>query len=168
MFAWEREALGIDTLGAIAGSVSTRMRLEVASSNRSAWWIATLFGPDFWLHWRVGLLRPTYLGTAAAPIAPPSPLLLEWPRHLTRRQALIEESLDYIAVSPAILEEKALAFAVVGAMADEAAAGVVEPADQWTLVAPSALEDRLNMAEGCDCRVRLLPSTYRAQRPHAR
>ena len=167
MFAWEREALGIDTLGEIQGSVSTRMRLEIAGSNRSAWWIAMLFGPDFWTHWRVGLLRPTYLGACDTPIAPPDPLLLGWPKHLERRP-LIEESLDFIAVCPAILNEKALAFGVIGAMAEEVSAGTVEPAHRWTLVSPTDLRERLGLVAGTEVRIRLLPATYRADPPHRR
>lgn len=165
MYAWEREALGIDTLGEIQGSVTTRMRIELGGTSRAAWWIATLFGPDFWTHWRVGLLRPTLFGMTEGPVAPPPQLILELPAYLAQRAARLDEALDYIAVCPAVLESKALAFAVIGATTDEVSSGRVEPADRWTLVAPSDLVERLGLAEGSELQVRLLPASYRADPP---
>lgn len=168
MYAWERDALGIDTLGEIRGSVSARMRIEIAGSSRAAWWIATLFGPDFWTHWRVGLLRPTLFGVTDAPISPPEPLVLAWPKHLYRKVALSVDPVDFIAVCPAIVAEKALAFAVAGVTPGEVASGPAEPADRWALVAPTALVDRLKLTDGASVGVRLLPASYRVDPPHQR
>ena len=168
MYGWERDALGIGTLGEIRGSVSTEMTIEVTASNRAAWWIATLFGPDFWTHWRVGLLRPTILGTAQAPIAPPDPLLLSLPGHVGQKLAAADQPQDFIAVCPAIVEEKALAFAVVGTTAEEEAGKRVGPRERWALVAPSDLTHRLKLVDGARVRVRLLPASYRADPPHSR
>jgi len=168
MYGWEREALGIGTLGEIRGSVSTEMTIEVAASSRAAWWIATLFGPDFWTHWRVGLLRPTILGAAQNPVAPPDPLFLSLPGHVGQKLAAADAPQDFIAVCPAVVEEKALAFAVVGATAEEMAGKHVGPRERWALVAPSDLTQRLKLVDGGRVRVRLLPASYRADPPHSR
>ena len=169
MYAWERDALGIDTLGEIRGSVGTRMKLEIAGSSRAAWWVATLFGPDFWSHWRVGLLRSSLFGNAETPIAPPEPLILGLPKYLAQRTAGIGEPSDYIAVCPAVVEERALAFAVVRATADEVAENRVRPNERWALVAPSDLVKRLKLDDGVTVGVRLLPAaSHMADKPHQR
>ncbi len=168
MYGWEREALGIGTLGEIRSSIATDMTVEVSGSNRAAWWISTLFGPDFWTHWRVGLLRPTLLGTADRAIKPPDPLLLSLPGHVGRKFAGADDPKEFVAVCPAIVEEKALAFAVVGATAEEAREGKVDARERWALVAPTDLADRLELADGARLRVRLLPASYRADPPHHR
>jgi len=168
MYGWERDALGIGTLGEIRGSVAARMTVEVSGSNRAAWWISTLFGPDFWTYWRVGLLRPTILGTAETPIAPPDPLIFSLPGHVGKKVAGAGDPLEFIAVCPAVVEEKALAFAVVGITAEEAAQKRVEPRERWALVAPSDLTKRLRLEDGTSLRVRLLPPSYRADPPHDR
>ena len=159
--------MGIDTLGEIRGDVSTRMRIERAGKSRAAWWICTLFGPDFWTHWRVGLLRETLVGVSDEPLDPPAPLILKLPKHVATRVTPSADLDDYIAVCPAIVEGKALAFAVVGATEEEVAAGRIEPSDQWFLVAPSDLLQRLGITEGDQVRVRLVPATsYKADKSH--
>jgi len=169
MYAWERDALGIDTLGEIRGAVAARMRLEMGGSSRAAWWIATLFGPDFWTYWRVGLLRPTLFGTSDSPISPPEPLILSLPKYLAQRASGLGEAMDFIAVCPAIVEEKALAFAVVGASAAEVSENRVKPNERWALVAPSDLVERLKLTDGLEVRVRLLPAaSHMADPPHQR
>ena len=57
MYDWEREALGVDTLGQIRGAIKTRMRVDLLNPSAQAWWIATLYGPFIWKTWRVGLLH---------------------------------------------------------------------------------------------------------------
>jgi hypothetical protein len=167
MYAWERDALGIDTLGELRGTVTTHMRVATAGGSRAAWWIASLFGPDFWSHWRVGLLRNTLVGVSDEPIEPPAPLVLKLPRHVATRVTPLADLDDYIAVCPAIVNRKALAFAVVGATADEVADGTIEATDHWFLVAPSDLVQRLGIGENDRVRVRLVPATsYRADPPH--
>jgi len=168
MYGWERDALGIDTLGEIRGAVTAEMTLQVSGSNRVAWWIATLFSPDFWSHWRVGLLRPAILATTESPIVMPEPLLLNLPRHVGQKFAGTGEKIDFIAVCPAILEGKALAFAVAGANEQEAASGKVEPRDRWALVAPSDLTERLKLTDGIRVRAKMLPASHRADPPHHR
>lgn len=168
MYAWERDALDIDTLGEIQRSVGARMRIETRGSDRPAWWLATLFGPDFWTHWRVGLLRPTLVGVTEHPIGPPDPLVLSLPKYLSQRAAQIMEPMDFIAVCPAILEEKALAFGAIGVTEEEVEGGSIEPSDRWVLVAPTDLAERLSIGDGDEVNVRLLPSTYRARQPHHR
>ena len=167
MYRWERAALGIDTLGEIRGALSTHMRIESAAGSRAAWWISTLFGPDFWTHWRVGLLRETLIGISDQPLDPPAPLILKLPKHVAARVTPLAELDDFIAVCPAIIDERALAFAVVGATDEEVAAGRIEPSDHWFLVAPSNLKRRLNLTSGDRVRVRLVPaSSHKAERPH--
>lgn len=169
MYAWERDALGIDTLGEVRGAVPARMKLEIGGSSRTAWWIATLFGPDFWTYWRVGLLRSTLFGVTDSPIAPPEPLILGLPKYLAQRASGLGEPMDFIAVSPTIVEEKALAFAVVGASAAEVSENRVKPNERWALVAPSDLVDRLKLTDGAEVRVRLLPAaSHMADPPHQR
>jgi hypothetical protein len=168
MYAWERDALDIGTLGEIQRSIPTRMRIETGGMERAAWWLSTLFGPDFWTHWRVGLLRPTLVGVTDEPVAPPEPLLLTLPKHLSQRFSQIVEPMDYIAVCPAIVEEKALAFGAIGVTEEEAKTGRIEPNDRWVLVAPTDLADRLKIVDGATLNVRLLPATYRARAPHRR
>lgn len=167
VYTWERDALGIDTLGEIRGALLTRMRIESAAANRAAWWIATLYGPDFWQHWRVGLLRETLVGIADRPVDPPDPLVLKLPKHVAARVTAQAELDEHIAVCPAIIDEKALAFAVAAASEEEVAAGHVAATDRWCLVAPSDLSSRLSPIEGRQVRVRLVPaSAHRAGRPH--
>jgi len=168
MYSWERAALDIESLGEIRDSVPAEMSIEVGGSNRAAWWIATLFGPDFWKNWRVGLLRPTLFGVADQPVAPPSPLVLELPKHLAQRAALTGDPMDFIAVCPAIVEEKALAFAVMGVTADEVSSRNLEPNQRWALVSPTDLVDRLKISEGDRLKIRLVPSTYRAHPARSR
>jgi hypothetical protein len=167
MYAWERAALGIDTLGEIRGALTTRMRIERAADSRAAWWIATVFGPDFWTNWRVGLLRETLVGISDHPLDPPGPLILKLPEDVVTRVAPLAELDDFIAVCPAIIDEKALAFAVVGASAEEVADGSIEPSDRWFLVAPTNLAQRLKLTAGDQLRVRLVPATsHKADQPH--
>ncbi len=168
MYSWERAALDIESLGEIRGSVPADMNIEIGGSNRAAWWIATLFGPDFWTYWRVGLLRPTLFGVTDQPVPPPAPLILEWPKSLLQRAALILEPMDFIAVCPAIVQEKALAFAVMGATADEVSSGNLEPNERWALVSPTDLVDRLKIGEGDRLKIRLLPSSYRVHAARSR
>jgi hypothetical protein len=167
MNRWERDALGIGTLGEIKGAVETRMRIESASDSRAAWWISSLFGPDIWSYWRVGLLRPTLVGVSDRPLDPPEPLILKLPKHVASRVTPLAELDDYIAVCPAIIDEKALAFAVVGATEEEVEEGRIEPSDRWFLVAPSDLMTRLNLSDAGQVRVRLVPAgSYRAEAGH--
>lgn len=162
MYSWERAALNIESMGGIQGSVPADMSIEIGGSNRAAWWIATLFGPDFWTHWRVGLLRPTLIGVTDQPVALPAPLILELPKYLAQRAALTSDPMDFIAVCPAIVEEKALAFAVMGVTADEVSSRNLEPNQRWSLVSPTDLVERLKIDEGDRLKVRLVPATYRA------
>lgn len=167
MNRWERDALGIGTLGEIKGALTTRMRIESASGSRAAWWIASLFGPDFWSYWRVGLLRPTLVGVSDDPLDPPEPLFFKLPKHVASRVTPLAELDDYIAVCPAIIDDKALAFAVVGATHEEVENGSIEPSDHWFLVAPSNLMKRLKLSEADEVRVRLVPAkSHRAETGH--
>jgi len=168
MYAWERDALDINTLGEIQRSVTARMRIETDGMARAGWWLATLFGPDFWTHWRVGLLRPTLVGVTEQPVGPPEPLLLALPKNLSQRFSQIIEPMDYIAVCPAIVEEKALAFGAIGVTEEEAGTGKIEPSARWVLVAPTDLSERLPISDGTVLQVRLLPASYRARAPHRR
>jgi hypothetical protein len=168
MYAWERDALDINTLGQIQRSVPTRMRIETGGRGRAGWWLSTLFGPDFWMHWRVGLLRPTLVGVTEQPVSPPEPLMLTLPTHLSQRFSQIIEPMDYVAVCPAIVEEKALAFGAIGVTEEEMSTGRIEPSERWVLVAPTDLTERLGIGDGDVLQVRLLPASYRVRAPHKR
>jgi hypothetical protein len=91
-------------------------------------------------------------------------LILGLPKYLAQRTAGIGEPSDYIAVCPAVVEERALAFAVVGATADEVSENRVKSNERWALVAPSDLVERLKLEDGATVRVRLLIS----REPHGR
>ncbi len=68
MYDWEREALGVDTLGQIRGAVKTRMRVDLLNPSAQAWWIATLYGPFIWKTWRVGLLHGSIAAFGDSPV----------------------------------------------------------------------------------------------------
>ena len=57
MYEWERDALGINTLGELKGGVRVRARVAQPVDDASSWWISAVYAPEIWRIWRVGLLR---------------------------------------------------------------------------------------------------------------
>lgn len=43
MYEWEREALGIDTLGELSGAVRVSARVTPPVEDEAAWWISALY-----------------------------------------------------------------------------------------------------------------------------
>jgi hypothetical protein len=169
MYDWEREALGIDTLGQIRGAIEVPMRVDLLTPSRSAWWIATLFGPDIWKTWRVGLLRGSVSAVVDRPIALPDPLVLRLPDYVAARTEAVQERWDCVAVVPAVVDDKALAFAACGIREQEEKADISLLRERWELVAPTDLVARLRLADGQQVSVRLLPATlHRPDAPHQR
>lgn len=169
MYDWEREALGIDTLGQIRGAVRTRMRVDLVNPSAQAWWIATLYGPDIWKTWRVGLLRGSMAAVADPPVALPDPLVLHLPEYLQTSMEGVDDVWDRIGVVPVIVEKKVLAFAACGMRDRERDLDVSQPRDRWELVAPTDLESRLGLTDGREISVALLPAQlHRPDAPHQR
>ncbi len=169
MYDWEREALGIDTMGQIRGAISTRMRVDLLNPSAQAWWIATLYGPDIWKKWRVGLLRGSIAAYVDPPLAIPDPLVLDLPEYLATSLAEVTEVWDRIGVVPVVVEKRALAFAACGIHQRDGELDISAPRERWELVAPTDLVTRLGLTEGQDISVRLLPAQlHRPDAPHQR
>lgn len=169
MYDWEREALGIDTLGQIRGAISTRMRVDLLNPSAQAWWIAALYGPDIWKTWRVGLLRASIAAYVDPPVAIPDPLTLRLPEYLSTSMAGVDEVWDWIGVVPVIVEERALAFAACGIHQRDGELDISTPRERWELVAPTDLVTRLGLTEGQNIAVRLLPAQlHRPDAPRQR
>ena len=169
MYDWEREALGIDTLGQIRGAVRTRMRVDLLNPSAQAWWIATLYGPDIWKTWRVGLLPGSIAAFAESPVALPEPLVFHLPEYLATRLGDDDEIWDRIGVVPVIVEKKALAYAACGMRDRDGELDASHPRDRWELVAPTDLEHRLGLTDGQEIAVTLLPAQlHLPDAPHQR
>lgn len=169
MFDWEREALGIDTMGQIRGAVRTRMRVDLLNPSAQAWWIATLYGPEIWKTWRVGLLPGSIAAFAEPPVAIPDPQVFHLPDFLATRVGGDDEVWDRIAVVPVVIEKRALAFAACGMHNCDGDLDVSRPRDRWELVAPTNLERRLGLTDGQEISVTLLPAQlHLPDAPHQR
>ena len=169
MYDWEREALGIDTLGQIRGAIPRRMRVDILNPSAQAWWIAALYGPDIWKTWRVGLLRASIAAFADPPVALPDPLVLRLPEYLATSLAGTDEVWDQIAVVPVIVAERALAFAACGIHQLDGDLDISAPRERWELVAPTDLVTRLRLTDEQNISVRLLPAQlHRPDAPHQR
>lgn len=165
MFGWEREALGIDTLGEIRGAIRTRMRIDLTDRSPHAWWIATLYGPDIWETWRVGVLRGSFAAHADEPVALPDPLVFRLPGQMAAGMLTVRELWDRIAVVPAVVEDRALAFVASGVADGEEVEELTGPRERWELIAPTRLVSRLGLADGQQVAVRLLPSSLHRPEP---
>ena len=169
MYDWEREALGVDTLGQIRGAIRTRMRVDLLNPSAQAWWIATLYGPDIWQAWRVGLLRGSIAAFVDQPVTLPDPLVLRLPEYLATSMEGVNEVWDRIAVAPVLVEEKAVAFAACGVRERDGDVDLAQPRERWELVAPTDLGARLRLTDGQQISVRLLPAgLHRPDAPHQR
>jgi hypothetical protein len=167
MYDWEREALGVDTLGQIRGAIRTRMRVDLLNPSAQAWWIATLYGPDIWQTWRVGLLRGSIAAFVDQPVALPDPLVLRLPAYLATSMEGVNEVWDRVAVAPVVVEEKALAFAACGIHQRDRDLDTSAPRKRWELVAPTDLVARLRLTDGQHVAVRILPAAlHRPDAPH--
>lgn len=169
MYEWEREALGIATLGEIRDSVRVSFRIDLADMDRSAGWIATLFGPDFWKTWRVGLLRGSIAAIADQAVKAPHPVVFRLPAYVAATLHDVPEIWDCVAIVPAVIEDRALAFAVCGARGEEPTAEHLGPRQRWELVAPTDLVARLGLRDGQGLSVRLLDAIdHQPDPPHQR
>ena len=169
MYDWEREALGVDTLGQIRGAIRTRMRVDLLNPSAQAWWIATLYGPDIWKTWRVGLLPGSMAAYVDPAVALPDPLVLRLPEYLATSMEGVNEVWDRVAVAPVVVEEKALAFAACGIHQRDGDLDTTTPRERWELVAPTDLAARLSLTDEQQISVRLLPATlHRPDAPHQR
>lgn len=169
MYGWEREALGIGTLGEIRSSVRASCRVDLGDSSRSAWWIATLFGPDVWRTWRIGLLRGSIAAVADQSVAAPDPVVFRLPEYIAARVRGVPEIWDCIAIVPAVVNERALALAACGARGVEPTPELLGPRERWEIVAPTDLVTRLGLRDGHIVSLRLLAGTeHQPDPPHQR
>ena len=169
MYDWEREALGVDTLGQIRGAIKTRMRVDLLNPSAQAWWIATLYGPFIWKTWRVGLLHGSIAALGDSPVTLPDPLVLRLPEYLATTMAGVSDVWEQVAVVPVMVEQRALAFAVCGIHRGEADLDISQPHDRWELVAPTNIESRLGLTDGQQVAISLLPAElHKPDAPHQR
>jgi len=169
MYDWEREALGVDTLGQIRESIKTRMRVDLLNPSAQAWWIATLYGPYIWKTWRVGLLHGSIAAFVDTPLAPPDPLVFRLPEYLATSMTGVSDVWEQVGVVPIVIEEKALAFAACGMHRGEGDLEVSVSRERWELVAPTDIKTRLGLTDGQHISVRLLPAQlHKPDAPHHR
>ncbi|NIN72233.1 MAG: hypothetical protein GTO46_10015 [Gemmatimonadetes bacterium] len=80
MYAFEREALGIESIGEIRGGLTITGQVDTHSGHAVTWWITSFYAADIWDSWRVGLVRGSICISASSPVALPCPIKFELPR----------------------------------------------------------------------------------------
>ncbi|MGD2216607.1 MAG: hypothetical protein PVJ64_07620 [Gemmatimonadales bacterium] len=155
MYAFEREALGIESIGEIRGGLTITGTVDMRSSRSVTWWIASFYAPDIWDSWRVGLIRESICITASSPVALPNPIEFEAPWGAGQPAALPDILPRRIIVTPAIVKGRALAFVVRDPDAPPTHR-LADPGPHLELVAPTDLVARLGLREGESTPLRLL------------
>jgi hypothetical protein len=158
LYQWEREALGIETLGELAGGAQVQGRLEEPPEGSTAWWISALFAPDIWKIWRVGLLRLPLSLRLQEPLRQPDPV--EFRLSATVPSAIRHQlaHLEAVSVSPAVVAGQALGFLVRTAAEEAAAERATGAAHLVRVFAPTGLRSRLGLDVGRDLRLHVLPA----------
>lgn len=151
MYEWERDALGIDTLGELKGGVRVRVRVAQPENDPSTWWVSALFAPEIWRIWRVGLLRrPVRLGLRE-PLELPDSLELMTPDDLpleVRQQATAPLA---VHVCPVVMAGSALGF-LMSSSAD------ADPPLVCDVYAPTGLRTRLGLDVDQEVWLHVLPA----------
>lgn len=165
MYQWERDALGIETLGELGGGARVRGWLDETPEDAVAWWISALFGPDIWKIWRVGLLRLPLSLRVQEPLRLVDPVELRLSTSVPTAVRDRLADLEGVSVSPAVVAEQALGFLVV---AGDAASTESEPTvgEHAWVYAPTGLRSRLGLEVGQELRLHVLPADE--YRPHHR
>jgi len=164
MYSFEREALGVESMGEIRGGVAVIGQIEMSSDPSVAWWLTSFYSPDIWDTWRVGLVRQSICIAASSPIALPSPMEFELPTDAGQPLDLPEVLPRRLIVCPALVKERALGFVVrdPDAMADSRLAN---PSPHLQVVAPTHLVERLGLREAATVPLRILPApAFRRER----
>ncbi len=164
MYTFEREALGIESLGGIQGGVTATGHVGVSAASSATWWITSFYSPDIWDTWRVGLVRGSVCIVASSPVALPVPITFEIPKHEGQLPDPPVGLPQRLLVCPAIVSGKALAFVVRDPAAPEGDR-LADPGSHLELLAPTDLAARLELRENDPVSVRILPAQrFRAEK----
>ena len=163
MYEWERDALGIDTLGRLQGGVRVQGRVRKASDDPSAWWVAALHAPEVWRVWRVGLLRRPVRLQLSEPLTLPDAAEFALSDDIPPDVRAEMLHLSAACVCPAVVAESALGFVVQCAGDAEAAR---EPRVTCDVYAPTGLRARLGLDVDVELSLLVLPAE--AYHPHSR
>lgn len=163
MYEWEREALGVDTLGRIQGGIRVRGRIRPAMEDASAWWVAALYAPEVWRVWRVGLVRRPVRLQLTEPLVLPQAAEFSLSPDVPGEVRADMARLATARVCPAIVANSALGFAVRCAADSDAGSEAVDVCD---IYAPTGLRARLGLDVDRELELHVLPAdTYQ---PHSR
>jgi hypothetical protein len=164
MYAFEREALGIESLGEIRGGTTITGKVDVSSDPSLAWWVTSFYSPEIWDTWQVGLVREMLCIAAASPITLPSPIEFVLPTDAGQPPDLPDILPRRLIVCPAFVKERALGFVVRN---PAAAAGdhLADPSPYLQVIAPTNLGARLGLQAGEAIVLRVLPGhVFRPER----
>lgn len=165
MYAFEREALGIESIGEIRGGLTVTGQVDIKNSDSVTRWIISFYAPDIWDTWRVGLVRESVCVLASSPISLPNPIEFGLPTDIGQPAAPLDALPQRLRVCPAIVKGRALGFVVRDPDAP-ATHRLADPDPHLQLVAPTNLVARLGLQEGETFPVRILPA--QAFRPERR
>jgi len=164
MYSYEREALGIESMGEARGGVTITGQVDISSDASTAWWIASLYAPRIWDTWHVGLVRRSLKVMASSPVSLPSPLEFKHPADSGQPGETPGSLPHRILVCPALVKEKALGFVIRDPDAPPNG-GLAEIGLQLLLLAPTDLVARLGLSDGGPIALRVLPAqSYRPER----
>jgi hypothetical protein len=164
VYSFEREAIGIESMGEIRGGVQLTGRIDLCGDPSLTWWLTSFYAPDIWDTWRVGLLRTSICLTAPFAISLPSPMEFDFPTDAGQPPGLPQSLPRRLIVCPAVVKAQALGFVVrdPDAAADDRLA---EPSTHIQVVAPTNLIARLGLQEGESIPIRILPAlAFRPER----
>jgi hypothetical protein len=164
MNSFEREALGIESMGEIRGGLQLTGRIDLCDEPSVTWWLTSIYAPDIWDTWGVGLLRTTICVTAPFSVSLPSPMEFDFPTDAGQPPDLPMALPRRLIVCPALVKGRALGFAVRD---PDAAAGdrLADPSTHIQVVAPTNLIARLELKEGENIALRILPAlAFRPER----
>jgi hypothetical protein len=164
MYSFEREALGIESMGEIRGGVQLTGQIEVCGDPSVTWWLTSFYAPDIWDTWGVGLLRTTICITAPFSVSLPSPMEFDFPTDAGQPPDLPMALPRRLIVCPALVKARALGFVVrdPDAAADDPLA---DPSTHVQIVAPTNLIARLGLKEAEHITLRILPAlAFRPER----
>jgi hypothetical protein len=164
MYAFEREALGIESLGEIRGGVTLTGNVDVDGDPSLTWWLTSFYSPDIWETWRVGLVRESLCIAASSPVSLPSPIEFEFPMDAGQPPDLPDILPRRLIVCPAVVKGRAFGFVVRN---PGAAAGdhLANPSPHLQVVAPTNLIAGLGLQAGETIALRVLPAhAFRPER----
>ena len=155
MYQWERDALGIETLGELEGGVRVRAQVGEAVDDDTAWWISALYAPQIWRIWRVGLLRRPLRLELPEPLRSPDTMEFQLPEDVPSEVRQLAADLAGVRVNPVVVAGQALGFLVRG-LATEGPPG--EERTTCAVYAPTGLRSRLGLEIGQQLVRHVLPA----------